>query len=458
MKKLILAFLLAFTGFISFAQSFTGVQLQIMAKKPEEAKKELDKKLADPKLKDNAEAYYWTLAVYSDIFRDSVTAAKYPGSDSIALAALNQYAQKDTSLKLLRDNAGIIPSLDFLRVVSFNNGITYFRKSNWLKSYNSFKVTDNLDGFMVTHHMLNQNYIDTNVVLLTGYAAQNSGLIPEAIEHYKRLADRQLKVGDSNDFGSNMYTYLLDYYLKNNDGDDFKKYIGTAKKLFPQYNTNWDQMEMQNTTSNSSLTELLAKYKEDDAAGKMTEDQYLTYADAFAQPDKKEESKLDSSAQVQLRLTAAQAYSKAFRLNGGADNIDVNLKTGSAPTTKPNLSGIYAFNVGVLYYNVYDELGQRFFNLRGESADLKAKRDVAEKMQVQYADSSITWLQNAYNVLKAKTDRSRSENTSLNRSVDFLANLYQWKEDKARGINPKDVDKYEALYKQFDSEHDKYKN
>ncbi len=451
MKKLILAFLLAFIGFMSYAQDFMSVQLKVMAKKPDDAVKELDKKLADPKIKNSPDADFWTFSLYSYIFSDSATAIKYPGSDSIALKALYQYEQKDTSIKLIKNNTSGIPALDYLRVVSFNNGINYFKNSNWEKSYRSFKVTDDLDVFLMKHGILGQNYIDTNVVLLTGYAAQNTGNIAEAIANYKKLADRQLKVGDNNDFASNMYTYLLDYYLKNNDGDDFKKYIVVAKKLFPQYNTNWDQMEMQNTTSNSSLTELIAKYKEDDASGKLTEDQYLTYADAFAQPDKKESSKLDSAAQVDLRLKAADAYSKAYRIKGSPGSTTGTQKS-------DDRSGLYAFNAGVLYYNIYDELSQRFFNLRGESADLKAKRDAVEKVEIQYADSSISWLTNAYAVLKAKQDRNRVENISLNRSVDFLANLYQWKEEKAQGINPKDVDKYDALYKQFDSEHDKYKN
>ena len=48
MKKLILAFLLAFIGFMSYAQDFMAVQLDVMAKKPDDAIKELNKKYGLP--------------------------------------------------------------------------------------------------------------------------------------------------------------------------------------------------------------------------------------------------------------------------------------------------------------------------------------------------------------------------------------------------------------------------
>jgi len=32
-----------------------------------------------------------------------------------------------------------------------------------------------------------------------------------------------------------------------------------------------------------------------------------------------------------------------------------------------------------------------------------------------------------------------------------------WKRDKAKGVNPKNVDAFDAKFQQYDSEHDKYK-
>ena len=67
MKKVILMLLLAFLGLSSFSQTYDKVKNSVLLKQSENAKKELDKILADPKLKekDKAEGAYWTFAIYS---------------------------------------------------------------------------------------------------------------------------------------------------------------------------------------------------------------------------------------------------------------------------------------------------------------------------------------------------------------------------------------------------------
>jgi hypothetical protein len=79
------------------------------------------------------------------------------------------------------------------------------------------------------------------------------------------------------------------------------------------------------------------------------------------------------------------------------------------------------------------------------------------KDQQGYADKSIDWLEKSYTSLKAKDPREKNENNSLNRTVLMLSNLYAWKRDKSRGVNPKDYDAYDAKYKIYDAEVDKYK-
>jgi len=437
MKKIVFALLLAFTGYVSVAQDYERFKVNAFAKKPEESKKDIDKLLADPKAKDKAQTLFWAFATYANIYFDTLLYAKYPTADSIAWAALEAYAKKDTGLAVLKENMTIFPALEYLKSASINLGIVSFNHSNWLQSLKGFSQVNKLDTFLAAHNLLvNKNFLDTTVVLYTGYAAQNSGNADLAVYYYRALADREIRIGDNKHFESNMYTFIVDHYLKTGDTENFNKYIALGKKVFPEYNSSWSQFEMQNATTNSSLTELMAKYKSDAAAGKLTEEQFATFGDAFSQPDKKQAAKLDSASKVALKLSAADAYSHAFKFT-------------------PN--GIYAYNIGVLYYNVYDEeLGTRYYKLRGEGPVLKAARAEVEKQQQQYADSSIAWLTQAYTVLKAKTDIEKREKSILGNAIKDLANLYQWKSEKSKGVDPKAVDKYDVLYKQFDAEADKY--
>ncbi len=120
-------------------------------------------------------------------------------------------------------------------------------------------------------------------------------------------------------------------------------------------------------------------------------------------------------------------------------------------------AGLYAFNAGVIYYSIYSELDDKYNANRGESATLKAKRAEIAKQEMAYADTAAQWLEKAYNTLKAKQDRSKSETISLNRAVDYLANINYWQRDQTKvNGNNKDYDKYDALYKKYDAEHNTY--
>jgi hypothetical protein len=433
MKKTVLFVLLAVGATSLFAQDYDKVKTLYTLQRFEDAKKEVDKLLADPKAKDKAETYLWDLNVNAELFNDPKTTAKYPDAAKDAIAAFDTYKAKDPTLKIFKDNGGI-RAVGILYSQSFNNGRDYFSKSKWDSSFVNFKVAESMGEFINDNGFSNNKIaIDTFTVLYTGYAAQNAQKTEEAVKYYTKLIDHKVAGKDFED----IYKFVLDYYSKNNQADNFKKYLAIATAAYPQDSAIWSQFEMQNMTTNASIEDIANKYKEEDATGKLDADKYINYAEALATTDKQQLTKVDSAGQANLKLLAADAYGKAFKLD----------------TTK----GLYAFNAGVLTYNIFNVLDERFYDYRGTTADLKAKRAGIEKDQLKYADSSLYWLEKSYTVLKAKATRERNESNSLNRSVDYIANLYAWKRDKARGVAPKDVDKYDAKFKEFDAEHDKYK-
>lgn len=429
-----MSLLIAFVFTASFAQNYSSVTLNYSTGKMEDAKKDVDKLLADPKAQNKAETYLWKLNVCSELFGDPALRAKYPDAGKEALQAMNKYAEMEPSLAKLKEY-GLRP-VSLLYGESFNIGRDLFQKSDWANAYNSLNMCQEVSEF-IGKNSLNSNgkyTIDTTVVLYTAYAAQNAGKIDEANKRYKALADWKLNEKEYED----IYKYILNYDTEKKDEASFKKYLAIAKEAYPNDMPMWNQFEMNYMSSNTGLTEILAKYKAADAAGKMTEDDYITYAESFATPTKEQLSQLDSTQQAQLKLTAADAFGKAYNLN--------------------NKNGVYAFNAGVLYYSLFGILDDRYYNLRGESADLKKQRDELVKQQQDVSAKSIEWLEKGYTTLKAKEPREKNESNSLNRSVDYLANLYMWKRDKSRGVNPKDYDAFDTKYKLYDSEHDKYKN
>jgi len=435
MKKMFFVLLLATVTVIGKAQNYTKVMLDYTTNKFEEAKQEVDKLEADSKAKDDPQTLIWKYNVYSALYADSTLKTKYPDAGKQAWDALMQYVAKDPQLTKLKEDPYGLAGISKLYGQSFNYGKSDFQKSDWNKSFEDFSFCQQVSEF-IGKNGLNSNgkyTIDTTIVLYAGYAAQNAGKQDEAAKRYKALAD--YKIGDKD--MEDMYKYILDYDLRKKDQASFTKYLAIAKELYPNDAAVWNQFEMNNMSTNASLKDIIEKYKADDAGGKLKEDGYITYAEAFAMPDKSQLDQLDSTQQADLKNTAADAFIKAFNLN------DTN--------------GLYAFNAGVLYYNLFGTLDDRYYNLRGESAGLKTQRDEVIKQQQQYADKSIEWLEKGYTILKAKENREKTESASLNRAVDYLANLYAWKRDRSKGTNTKDYDAFDAKFKQFDSEHEKYK-
>ncbi len=432
MKKIILSFLLVAMAWSAFSQGkdYNKLLLLYGQKKYEDAKQEIDKITADPKTKAKLETELWRAAIYAELFADSSLSPKYPDAGATAINAFNSYYQKDTALKAMNDN-GLTRALAVLYTETFNRGVTEFKNEKWNDAFHDFKTSEELGDLVIKKGMSQQKGgIDTFRVLYAGYAAQNAQKLDSAAYYYQKLVDAKVNGKDFLD----AYRFLLTYYLNKKDTDKFNTTLALAKQYYPDQNDTWSQYEMTNMTSNASVDEIYQKYKDAEAKGGVTEDQYIAFAESLAGVTK-DAGQLDSAKAAELKMAAADAYKKAFSLSH---------------------NGIYAYNVGVLYYNAFNDFADRFYNLRGESADLKAKRDAIEKQQQPIADTAIYYLEQGYDILKAKSSRDKSESNSLDKSVDFLANLYMWKRDRARGVNPTDYDKFDAKFKQYDSEHGKY--
>ncbi|MBS1731163.1 MAG: hypothetical protein JSS67_10360 [Bacteroidetes bacterium] len=431
MKKLILAILCISFSAVVFSQNYNGITLFIAQQKFDKAKIELDKLMADSKGKENPKTYFFALQLYSELYADSALHQQYPDAGQKAIDALHEYVAKDSTLKDLKEE-GPRP-IGIMYSSAFNNGRKYFMESNWDEAFNNFKIAEEMSAFANENGFSeNKIKVDTTTILYTGYAAQNAGKTDEAVQRYKKLADE--KIGGK-DF-EEIYKFILNYDTQKKTEADFKKYLAIAKELYPADDAMWSQFDVNYMGETADMTEVMNKYQQDEKAGILKVKDYVAYAEMFAQPDKEKMKNLDSLQQVNMNLLSADAYAKAYAL-------------------EPN--GIYLFNAGVLTYNLFGVLDQRFYDLRGESASLKKQRDSVVAQQMVYANKSIEYLEQAYSNLKAKTDRTKVESNSLNRAVDYLANLYIWKRDKSKGVSSKDYDAFDAKFKLYDSEHDKYK-
>lgn len=457
MKKLLLVSLLAVSAQLATAQDFKKVQSTVLLGRFEDAKTEIDKMMADPKAAVKPEALYWKAKIYAVIYKDEKLAAKFPGIEKDAKDAMQKYMASDAGYAQVKDK-GADPFFDIYGT-SFGKGVKLFNEKKWAEAAGYFETSITYIDEIIKNKWTNSNIaFDTTALLYTGYSLQNASKPDEAAKYYSKLADNKVK-GEGY---IEVYRFLVVHYSNTNNEALFNKYLALAKEVYPTQMP-WDEFEVDFIDKNYDLAKKTALYDKEDAAGTLTEKKYLQFGDLFINVKNKEKDHLDSAKLAAYTLKAADAFKKAYAKN--------------------NAQSLAAFNVGVIYYTIFGEYDDRYANniralqqlnsnrpvekdpKKKAAADAKFKEQTdpikkantdLEKPLNENIDISIEWLTKAFNILKDKSDRTNVEKSVINKTVDFLANLYGYKRDKVRGKDAKAYDAFDAKYKEFDALHSKY--
>ncbi len=455
MKKFLLLLVSAFTLQLAVAQDLKKVQTAYLINRFEDAKVEIDKVMADPKQKDKPEAFYWKAKIAATYFKDAKLRDKSPNTLKDADDAFQKYMQADQALVLVKEK-GAEAFFD-MYATGYELGIKQFNDKKWDDATTYFKVTVDYGDIIFKNKWSNKPVVlDTIPILYLAYAYQNANKPEEATKYYSRLADA--KVNGENYI--DIYRFLASHYTTTKNQPQFNKYVALGRELYPKFP--WDELEIEYMDENLTLAEKTALYDKENAAGTLTEIKYLQFGDIFVNAPHKEKG-LDSAQKKMYDLKAAEAYQKAFAKNGE--------------------NGVAAYNVGVIYYNVYGEYDDLYAaNIRAMqtmNADRPVEKDPKkkaaadalfktktdpikkantdlEKPLMENLDKSLEWLEKAFTILKAKATRTSTEKNVINKSVDFLANLYAYKRDRNRGKDAKAFDAFDLKYKEYDELHGKF--
>ena len=461
MKKLLLLSMFAISLQLATAQDYKKVQNAFLLGRVEEAKTELDKLLADPKTKAQAEAkaetYIWKGKIYASFFKNQQLNAKYPNAESEADAALKKYQELDPTFAIAKEKDGITAYFDMYATL-ISQGSNRFNSKEWANAAQSFaNGVRYIDQIIANKWTSNEIKMDTTSILYTAISYQNAKQLENASVYYKRIADN--KVSDTNYV--DVYRFLVDYYTRGKkDEPQFYKYLAVAKEVFPSLNEEWESYEM-DFIETYDLNAKTSLYEKEAAAGTLSENKYILYGSAFA--NAKLKGDLDSATAARYNDKAVEAFKKAYGKN--------------------NQNAIAAFNTGVIHYNNFGDLDDKVRdNIRAVqriNAEKPAEKDPKKKAAVeakakaeaepylkanaaleapitQQVDQAIEWLEKAFLLLKDKQNRTNNEKSVINKSIDWLANLYGYKRDKARGKDNAAFDKYEAKFKEYDALHSKY--
>ena len=446
MKKVLFTMSFLSLGLGVFAQKFNDtetfkLQRMIFAEKDqqknlEDAKNNIDKLAADPQNAGNNKLDMYKLMTYGRIFIDTTLHAKYPNAGDVAYGIFKTHEAAfgaDTAKfnALLKDeNFAGVDGVNNIYVRNFNLALRDFNSQDYAAAYQHFSRAEEMSEFLLKNGFSgNKNAIDTTTVLYTAYAAQNLSVndakyADTAAAYYKKLmVDRDVVTPEM----AAAYQFMIDRALNQKDKATAQKLIPVAKQNFPDFAANWAKYEMDLIALDANVSDLVKKYKDADAAGNLDENGYLNFAETLSGKDVDE---LPAEQMVEAKSAGAEAYGKLFQ------------KTNNY---------LYALNAAIVNYQIYYHLEDEFRANTGQGADLKAKRDAIVAKQQEMSDASIKWYQTAIPLLEAKTDKDRRETNYLRNAYRNMTNIYEWKTNKARGVQPQLVDKYEAEFNKYNN-------
>ncbi len=449
--KRILTVLALMLGFqMVNAQDFKKVQTNMLIGQYDAAKAEYDKVVAKkPTAGTSAEGYYWKAKIYSGYNKDAV---KNPTAYDQLKQALDEYIKLDQEkgFPLAKEN-GQDPFFD-VYLKSFKDGVNAFNTKNWKLASSSFENAVSFSDIIFTNGWSNSKQkFDTTSLVYAGYSNQNAGNIEATIAYYNRLIGYKVAAPEYID----VYRYVLVQYIAKKDKSKFDGTLEAAAAAYPK--EAWQDYAIDYIDKNLSINEKVALYDQKVATSKLTEIEYQMFGDMFMS------GKGDENPDKYIEK-AAEAYKKAY---------DMNPKNYAA-----------AFNIGIAFYNQFSLLDEKSIanikalqNLNANKpvapkdpkkklafdAAFKAQQDSIKKLNVALepsikakVDASIEWILKAFEVVKDKEKLERAEKNVAGRSVDFLATLYAYKRDKARGKDQKASDEADLKFNIYDKLHDKY--
>ncbi|HWR31884.1 MAG TPA: hypothetical protein VN451_00045 [Chitinophagaceae bacterium] len=230
MKKLLLITILFSLGLIAGAQNYETIRNEALLQQFQKAKEDLDKAWSNSKFTSKPEAYILKAFVYASMAMDP----KLKGSDQFftllkdADAAYRKYKEMEPSLTMVTDQIYQNGPIN-LYSAYYTAGYDDYVAKKWESGYNNLKKALEYSDLLIDKKLLTAS-IDTNVLILAGITAENSGQKDEAAKLYSILADKKI----TGDGFESVYRFLVSHYFGKKDIALFEKYKAIGAELYPK--------------------------------------------------------------------------------------------------------------------------------------------------------------------------------------------------------------------------------
>ncbi|MET0634945.1 MAG: hypothetical protein ABWZ25_02890 [Chitinophagaceae bacterium] len=421
MKKISLVLLLSSFVLAVSAQTYEEIKNKILLGQYKSAKEDIDKRMTNAKFASKPEAYLLKANIYGVLAGDSATAGTAQGEqlNADAEAAWNKYKELEPSLELAKDPSyknGPISIYSYY----FSKGYKDYEAKKWAEAYTNFKKVAEYSDLLEQMKILTSP-LDTNVMILAAYTAENSGNKEDAAKYYTRLADA--KVGGAGYEG--VYRFLVTYNFNKKDLAAFEKYKAIGKELYPTSDFfTFDKtdfavgLEDNFDSKIKSLEQVLAgdpgNFKANLSLGQIIYDTLYSTDEGAVQPA--------NAAELETRMFAA--FKKASEAK--PDTVLPYLFLGDAYMNK-------SIRAGEEKDKFMADMKKRVPAGKMPSKEDAAKRDALDKTYGDALEGAIEPYKAAAAIYAKKATLTGSEKQQYKKAAGYLGDIYTYKVSKTKG-------------------------
>lgn len=412
MKSLILAVLLAATGFGVVAQKIDKAKDLLKANKIADAKTQIDNYLAIEKNQKNSEGWYIKAKVYNAIAADAALKTTVPDSRKVAFDALKKYIELESTIKekekrhllLTLDNRQ--PFVDLYAGYS-KDGASFYNANNYNDALVNFKNTLEIFDYMASQGWTNNISLDTTTTLYAGISAEKANKLDEAAIYYGKIAEHKA----TGEGFIEIYKWLSDHYRQKGDLTTAQKFIDLGKEVYPT-DAFWSGFEIEMLREKGTKDQLFAKYEE--IINKYPDNHLFLFNYA-----------------VEL-YTAGYNTDPTKRPANSKELIQKAMETANkAIALKPDYANAQML-VGQIIYNQAVDLATENKAIRPPQGgklkpeELKKKEDLRQQINKKY-DEAIPYFEKVDALLGKQGKLKMEEKGYLKDSYDLLITIYEAK-------------------------------
>lgn len=434
MKKTTFVLTMLMFALFTKAQNYDGIKNNILFGKYDDAKKDLDKGMTNPKFTAKPEAYALKATIYAALADDPKNAATADQLREEAYAAFTKYREMQPDGKLLED----IPYKNaptFLHTTYFNSGYNDYKDKKWSAGLPKFEKVVALSDYMIEKKLFGAP-LDTNSLILAGIMAENDGKTDVSAKYYARLADAKIQGQGFED----IYKFLVRYSFTKKDMAAFDKYKALGAQLYPEseffkYDKTDFAVGLEETfdAKVKGLEQVLANdpsnYKSSLLLGQIIYDTLYS--------DKEGAVKPANAAELETKMIAA--FKKASESN--PNEILPNLYLGE-----------YFINKAAALNEKKEALAAEIKKATKPGAQPSkeniAKRDALDKeFDDDYEQARVAY-EKAGELFAKKSSLTGPEKQQYKNVAGYLGDIYTYKKDKAKG-KPAEIAKYTEQEKKW---------